>query len=67
MSDEQTGFHYLLIRVDDDGAIHGVDLDDIQVRFSTFFDDTIKVTRGKISVELSGQQVDLIKSWWRDG
>jgi len=67
MPDEQTiGFHYLLIRCDDDGAIHGVELDDFQVRFSTRFAPEIGVTQGDIAIGLSGQQVDTIKAWWRE-
>ena len=64
MSDEPIGFYYLLIRCDDDGAIHGVELDDMQVRFSTRFAPEIGVTVGKIEIGLSGQQTDIIKTWW---
>ena len=67
MSDEQTtGFHYRLIRCDDDGAIHGVVLDAFQVQFSTRFAPEIGVTVGEMRIGLSGQQVDIIKAWWRE-
>lgn len=58
------GFHYRLLRCDDDGAIHGVELDDNQVNFSTRFEPGIGATVGNIEINLSEEQVEIIKAWW---
>ena len=63
---QTTGFHYRLIRCGDDGALHGVELDDFQVTFDTRFDSGIGVTVGEIWIGLTGQQADIIKKWWRE-
>ncbi len=63
-----TGFSYHLIRVEDDGKLVGIELDDHQVSFETYFEPLLGVsgvTLGRIKIELSGGQVRQVKEWWR--
>ncbi len=68
-AEQTTGFSYHLIRVEDDGKLVGIELDDRQVSFETYFEPRLGasgVTLGRIKIGLSGQQVDQVKEWWRE-
>jgi hypothetical protein len=60
---------WLLVRIDDeteDGGLVGLELDDCQARFKTWFDETIGVELGVVSFHLTGLQTSAVNGWWRN-